>query len=139
MASTINMQDMRYLNLFEKITKIGTRFYFVYNGTIFFCVPKHLISKAVGEEGRNVRTMNNILRKRIRIIPMPIGIQHIRPFIETIVSPVTFKDVEVKDSEVILNAGNTQNKAALMGRNKVRLSEMQKIIHDFFGKEFRIA
>lgn len=129
---------MRYLNLFGKITRIDTRFYFIYNGTIFFCVPKDLISKAIGEEGRNVREMHNIIGKRIKIIPVPLGILHIKPFIETIVSPVTFKNVEVKGNEVILTAGNTQNKAALIGRNKVRLFEMQKIIHDFFGKEFRI-
>ena len=138
MTSTINMQDMRYLNLFGKITRIDTRFYFVYNGIVFFCVPKELISKAIGEEGRNVRTLHNIIGKKIKIIPVPLGIQHIKPFIDIIVSPVTFKNVEVKGNELILTAGNTQNRAALIGRNKVRLSEMQKIIHDFFGKEFRI-
>lgn len=139
MTSTINMQDMRYLNLFGKITRIDTRFYFIYNGVIFFCVPKPLISKAIGEEGRNVRTMHDILGKKIRIIPVPQGEFHIKPFIETIVAPVAFKDIEVRGNEVILTAGNTQNKAALIGRNKARLFEMQKIIKEFFGKEFRIA
>jgi hypothetical protein len=37
-----------------------------------------------------------------------------------------------------LTAGNTQNKAALIGRDKRRLLEMQKIIKDFFSRDFRI-
>lgn len=138
MESTISMQDMRYLNLFGNITKVNTRFCFVYNDTIYFCVPKHLLSRAVGQEGRNVKEMHNILGKRIRIIPMPQGVHHARPFIEAIVYPITFKNVEINNDEVVLTAGATQNRAMLLGREKRRLLEMQNIIRNFFGKNFRI-
>jgi hypothetical protein len=134
----INMQDMRYLNLFGKITRVSTRFCFKYNENIMFCVPKPLISKSVGEGGRNIKAISEILRKRIKVIPKPQGIRDIRNFIGAIIKPVTFKDLEVKDNEIILTAGN-QNKAALIGRNKRRFLEMQKIIKDYFGKEFRIV
>ena len=50
-------------------------------------------------------------------------------------TPVTQADLAA--NEIILNAG-MQSKAALIGRNKRRLLEMQKIVHDFFGMEFRI-
>jgi len=95
--------------------------------------------KAVGENAKNLKRMNEIIRKRIRVIPLPRGIQDAKVFIENIVSPVTFKDLEITDKEIILNAGGTQNKAALIGRDKKRLIEMQKIVNDYFGKEFRIA
>lgn len=137
MASTIDMQDIRYLNLFSKVTRINTRFCFKYNETIFFCVPKSLISKAIGEKAKNIKRINEVLRKRIKIIACPEGIQDIKSFIESIVSPVTFKELEVKDDLVILTAGG-QSKAALLGRNKRRLIEMQKIISDYFQKEFKI-
>ena len=131
------MQDIRHLNLFQRITGISTRYAIKYNEMIIFCVPKSLISKAIGEKAKNIRKISEILNKRIKVIPIPKGIQHIKEFIEAIVSPVTFKDLEIKDNEIILTAGN-QSKAALLGRNKRRLIEMQKIIKDFFGKEFRI-
>lgn len=137
MPNIIDMQDMRYLSLFAKIARINTRFCFMYNETLIFCVPKHLISKAIGPGAENIRKMSGIVKKRIKIVPAPSGIQHLRPFIEAIVSPVTFKGLEVKDNEVILTAG-IQSKAALLGRNKRRLLEMQKIVKNFFGKEFRI-
>jgi len=138
MIKTINMQDMRYLNLFGKITRINTRFCFKYNETIIFCVPKPLIFKAIGEGGKNIRQISEILKKRIRIVQSPQGIKDVKNFIEAIVKPVTFKDLEIKDNEIILTAGS-QSKAALIGRNKRRFLEMQKIIKDYFGKEFRIV
>ena len=120
-----------------KITQVGTRFCFEYNDAIFFCVPKQLISKAVGEEGKNVRRLSEIMRRRIKIIPQPRGIQHSKEFIQAIVNPVTFKELEIKDNEIVLTAGS-QSKAALIGRNKRRVLEMQKIVRNFFEKEFRI-
>ncbi len=137
MANTIDMQDMRHLNLFSKITRINTRYCFAYNGAIIFCVPKSFIPQALGEQGRNIRTMSEILGKRVRVIPVPRGLQDIRGFIQTIVKPVTFKDLQMINNEIVLTAGN-QSKAALIGRNKRRLFEMQRIVKDYFGKEFKI-
>jgi len=138
MISTLNMQDMRHLNLFSKITRIDTRHFVKYNNTIIFCVPKPLVMRAVGRDGENINRLSEILGKRVRVIPTPRGIQDARGFIQTIVKPATFKDLEVRGDEIILTAGNMQNKATLMGRGKIRLIEMQKIIKDFFGKEFKI-
>jgi hypothetical protein len=137
MATTIDMQVMRYLNLFEKITRVRTNFCFKYNETIFYCVPKPLIPQALGERARNIRRLSEILGRRIRIIPMPMGIEHAKQFIQNIVDPVTFRDIVINEMEIVLTAGS-QSKASLIGRNKRRLLEMQKIVKDFFGKEFRI-
>lgn len=138
MENTINMQDMRYLNLFEKMTRVRTRYCFKYNDFIIFCVPPHLVSASIGEQGNNIRRMSEILRKKIKVIPAPSGIYSAKQFIESIISPVRFKDLNIIDNEIVLTAGS-QSKAALIGRNKRRLLEMQKIIKDYFGKDFRIV
>ena len=138
MANTIDMEGLRHLQLFMNITRIQTRYCFNYNNTIIFSVPKPMLSKAVGREGANVKRISETLRKRVRIVASPNGEADLKKFIESIVSPVTFNEVEIKNNEVILTAGS-QTKAALIGRNKRRLLEMKKIIKDFFGKEFKIA
>jgi len=137
MTSTINMQDMRHLNLFERITKIRTRFCFKYNETIFFCVPKPLISRAIGGGGMNVKKISEILGRKIKVIAQPDKKYQVKEFIQDIISPVTFKDLQITENEIVLTAGSP-NKAALIGRNKRRLLEMKKIIKDFFEKDFRI-
>ncbi|MEK6827452.1 MAG: hypothetical protein AABX99_03140 [Nanoarchaeota archaeon] len=138
MVNTIDMQDIMHLNLFSQITRIDTRFCMKYNGAIIFCVPKNLLARAVGEQGKNLRRLSETLGKKIRIIPMPRGIHDARGFIQTIVKPITFKDLEIKENEMIITAGNIQSKAALIGRDKRRLIELEKIIENFFGKELRI-
>ena len=138
MVNTIDMQDIMHLNLFSQITRIDTRFCMKYNGAIIFCVPKNLLAKAVGEQGKNLRRLSETLGKKIRIIPMPRGIHDARGFIQTIVKPIMFKDLEIKGNEMIITAGNIQSKAALIGRDKRRLIELEKIVENFFGKELKI-
>ncbi|HEA46559.1 MAG TPA: hypothetical protein ENH99_02140 [Candidatus Pacearchaeota archaeon] len=137
MVNTIDMQEMRYLNLFERIMRVRTRFCLKYNEAIVFCVPKPLLSKAIGEGGKNIKKMSEVLRKRIKVVVAPQGIQDAESFIRAVVNPVTFKGIEISDNEIVVSGGS--NKAALIGRNKRRLLEMQKIVKGFFGREFRIA
>jgi len=138
MESTINMQDLRYLNLFEKITRISTRYCFKYNEILMFAVPRNLISRALGKNNENLKKISSILKKRIRVIPLPRKTTDAKFFIESIISPVDFKGLEIIDNKLILTAGS-QNKAALIGRNKRRLDEMKKIIKSFFGLEYKIV
>lgn len=137
MIKTIDMQDMRNLSLFEKITHVRTRFCFTYNETLMFCVEKSEIPMALGDRGSNLKRISDIIKKRVRIISKPNGIQDAKTFIQAVVAPVEFKDLEIKDNEIILTAG-MQSKAALLGRNKRRLLEMQSIVKDFFDVDFKI-
>jgi transcription antitermination factor NusA-like protein len=133
------MQDMRYLNLFSQITGVNTRFFAKYNDMLIFCVPKNFVFRAIGEDAQNLRQMSSIIKKKIRVVPMPRGIQDARLFIEGIIKPAIFKSMEITPIEIIITAGSMQNKATLIGRNKRRFLEMQKIIREFFNREFRIA
>jgi NusA-like KH domain protein len=138
MKGTINMQDMRYLNLFRNITRINTQSCFKYNQALIFCVPRALVPRAIGESGKNSRQLSKILDKKIKIIPAPQSLEDVKEFVKAVVSPNEFKDLEVKGDEVVIDAGS-MNKASLIGREKRRLLEMKKIIGDFFGKEVRIV
>jgi len=138
MANVLDMKDIRYINLFGQVTRISTRHCFMYNDAIVFAVPKHLISQAIGEGGKNVKRMSIVTKKKIKIIPMPLGIGHAEEFIKAVVSPVSFNGLEITDNEIVINAGS-QNKAALLGRNKRRFAELKEIVWNFFKKELRIV
>lgn len=129
------MRFIRYLNLFEKITRVTTKNCFEYNNAIVFAVHPSLISRAIGEQGNNVKEMSEILGKKIKVISLPFrGIEN---FIADIVSPIKFKSIEVSGSEIIINAGK-QSKAALIGRNRVRLEELNNVAKEYFEKEIKI-
>jgi transcription antitermination factor NusA-like protein len=132
MIKTLNMQFIRYANLFEKVTKIRTNHCFEYNNMIVFAVPRAFVRKAIGINNNNLKILSEILKKKIKIVAIPNGKEDIENFVSVIVSPVKFKALNIKDNDVIINA-NTQSKASLIGRNKVRLSEMQNILEQYFG------
>lgn len=137
MVNILDMQDLRYLNLFKKVTGVSTRYCFKYNDTIIFAVPMALVSRSVGEKGKNVKRISEITKKRIRIIASPGGDSDIQRFISAVINPVGFNKFEIIGNEIIITGGS-QNKAALLGRNKRRLLELQEIARGFFRKNLRI-
>lgn len=137
MTNVLEMKDLMNLQLFEKITHISTIDTFNYNNAVFFCVPKSQVAKAIGKSAINAKKISAITKKRIKIIAKPNGEKDAKSFIESIISPVTFTDLEIKNKEIILTAGSA-NKAALLGREKRRLKEMENIIKDQFSLGFKI-
>jgi NusA-like KH domain protein len=127
MAKTIDMQFMRYINLFEKISRVSTTNCFVYNNVIIFAVPKELVSTAIGPGASNVKRMSETLRKKIKVVTMPTGDAGIKKFIEEIVEPIKLNSLELKDGIVIVSA-DRQGKAMLIGRNRVREQELTEIL-----------
>lgn len=141
MADVIDMQLMRYINLFAKTTKIQTTKVFVYNNQIVFAIPKTKVSIAIGKGAVNVKKLNEILRKKIKVIAMPVVDDNrgISEFIKAVVAPIEFNGVEVREDSVIINAGR-QSKAALIGRGRQREKELADVLKNFFGiMKFRIA
>src|SRR3972149_11466070 len=99
MIDTINMQEMRYLNLFRKITQISTRFCFRYNDFIIFAVPRNLVSRAIGESGKNVKRISEIFGKKVKVVSYPSELHDVKRFIGAVVSPVNFKNLEINNEE----------------------------------------
>lgn len=141
MAETIDMQLMRYINLFARTTKVSTTKVFMYNNQIVYAVPKSKVSTAIGKSAVNVKKLSDILRKKIKIVVMPAVEDRagIAKFIEDVVSPVEFNKVDIKDGSVVITAGR-QSKAALIGRNRIREKEMAEVLKNFFHiVKFKIA
>ena len=131
------MQVMRYINLFTKISKVSPSHCFMYNNAAIFVVPENKVSLAIGDNGKNIKKMSEIIGKKVKVVLKPEGLEDAEKFISTITYPITIKNIEIDNNNLIINAGS-QSKAMLIGRNKVRLEEMKKIIKNYFGKEVKI-
>ncbi len=132
MIKILDMKFMRYVNLFNKITGLRCNHCFEYNNSIIFAVPRKFIVKAIGANNKNLEKLNRLIGKKIKIIAIPNGNEDIEGFVTIITKPVRFRGIEIRNDEVIINAG-PQSKASLIGRNKVRLSEMENILGQYFG------
>ncbi len=136
--TTINMQTIRYINLFRRVARVNTKDCFVYNNSIIYVVPGSMMRQALGDNGKNIKMIQETLGKKIRVVKEARDNRDVQRFIQDIVDPVSFKSLEVKEGHIILTAGSI-GKAALIGRNKRRLIELSKIMEDYFGKELKIV
>lgn len=136
MSRTLDMQFIRYMNLFEKISRVRAKHCFSYNNSIIFVIPSRFIPLAIGQNNSNLQKLSKILLKRIRIVPQPRAktLKEIKYFIETIISPVKFNELELKDQEAIITAG-MEDKARLIGRERIREKELKDILGQYFGIE----
>ncbi len=132
MVKVLDMQFIRYANIFYNVTKIRTNHCFQYNNTLIFAVPRNLIMRAIGPNNSNLTKLSNVLGKKIKIVAIPNGKEDMERFVSTITRPVRFKTIEVRDGEAVITA-NMQSKASLIGKNKARLDEMENILGQYFG------
>jgi NusA-like KH domain protein len=115
MDKIIDMQLMRYINLFRKVSGVSTMNCFVYNNQIVFAVPKMAMSKALGKGASNARKISETLRKRVKIIGLKKGEDSVASFIKDLVAPIEVGEVVVGEGDVKIS-GDRQSKAML---NKV--------------------
>ena len=138
MTAVIDMKAMRYINLLDKVSRVRTRKCFIYNNIIYFAVNKRQVSRAIGNAASNIKKIQEKTGKKVRIIKEADGKQDLKTFVEAIVSPAKLKSIEINENLLTITAGNKQNKASLIGRDKRRYEELKKILQDFFNLDLKI-
>lgn len=134
MKKVLDMQFIRYINLFGKITRVQAKHCFAYNNMLIYVVAQHDVAQAIGQNSINLEKISRILNKRIRIVAQPKlnSRQEIEEFIRTIICPVKFSGLEINGQEAVITAGR-ENKAQLIGRQRARQEELQDILEQYFG------
>ena len=134
MATIIDMQQMRYINLFSKISGVEPNSSFMYSGQLFYLVPFAKVSKAIGKDAINAKKLGSIVGKKIRVIATPNkeNESQVVKFVEDLTEPVEINKIEIKDSSVIISA-TRMSKANLIGRNRVKEKQLNKILKDVLG------
>ena len=144
MTKTFDMQFIRYINLFGRVTRITAKHCFLYNNTLVFVVSRNQIEEAIGKNNSNLRKLSEILGKRIRVIAEPHSIKDLKSFVSVLVSPIKFDSLEIAKgsdgSEEVVIKADLEGRSMLIGRNKARLEELKQIIEQYFEiKNVRIG
>lgn len=134
MKKVLDMQFIRYVNLFGKITRVQAKHCFAYNNMLIYVVAQQDVAQAIGQNTINLEKISRILNKRIRIVAQPKlnSRQEIEEFIRTIIYPVKFSCLEINGQEAVITAGR-ENKAQLIGRQRARQEELKDILGQYFG------
>jgi len=139
MTKTFDMQFIRYINIFGRVTQVPAKHCFAYNNMIVFVVPAAGVQMAIGRNNSNLKKLSAIIEKRVRIVSQPRGIGDLQGFVATIISPAQFEKLEVAEKtdsgqkEAIITTNGRENKAMLIGRERARERELKDILEQYFG------
>ncbi len=132
MKINLSLNSIRYLNLLEKISRVKAKNCFFYNNSLIFIIEKKDFSKAIGKNGKNMKILSSILKKRVRLIFFPKNKKEIENFFVELVKPIKLEEIKLKNNELFVKGG-LEERSIIIGRNRKGEKEILSILNDFFG------
>ncbi len=134
---TYDAQLMKTMSLFETVTKTSLKDCFNSGDILYFVVEPEHMGKAIGKQGKNAKMLENLLKRRIRILEYSADIA---TFIKNLVYPIIPKQVDINNDKVVITGQDTKSKALLIGRNSINLNNYKEIVKRYFEiNEIRVV
>ncbi|MBI5392910.1 NusA-like transcription termination signal-binding factor [Candidatus Woesearchaeota archaeon] len=140
MSIKYDKETLGLLSLFERISKAKVRDCFVdENKLLIFIVEQHELAKAIGKAGSNARMLENVFKRKIRIIEYN---PDIKQFIKNIVYPIPvaeIKQMEEDNAIYIITPQDSKSRGLLIGRAAQSLRYNESIAQRYFPiKELKV-
>lgn len=124
------------MSLFESITGAKLKDCIVEDNLIFI-VEEGEIGKAIGKKAANVRMVENVLKKKIRIIEFSSDVSI---FVRNLVYPIKVESVSQENGILTIEAKGIETKSRLIGRDRGNLENIKKIVKRYFSiDEIKVA
>ena len=118
---------MKLMTLFESMTGAKLKDC-ILNERLLFIVEENEIGKAIGKKGSNIKRLENMLNKRIKVVEFN---QDVLQFIKNLLYPLQTSGIENND-DVIEIKSDTKTKSLIIGRNQQNLKNLISIVKRFF-------
>lgn len=128
----IDITLIGYITTFENITGTNVKDCFINkNNQVVFVVKPGQGSKAVGKNAFNLKRIEKLLHKKIKIIEFN---EKPEEFVKHAIYPLKSPEIKLtENNEVIIKTDSTHLKALLLGRDKANLKELQEIVKKYFN------
>lgn len=132
-----DMTAMKFMSLFESITRAKLKDCIVRENMILFIVHPGEIGKAVGSKGVNVRKLERALNKKVKIVefsPEPVN------FIKNLIHPLQVKEITEDEGVYTLTPLDLKTRGMLIGRNASHLRAYEDVVKRYFPvKELKVV
>lgn len=125
--------SMKVISLFETITGASVKDCFdAEDGRLIIAVNEGEIGKAIGKGSVNVKKIENVLKKKVRIIEFSPDLEK---FIRNVVYPLKVAEIAVEGGIAVLTAADHQTRGLLIGRSAQNLRGYETIVKRYFPVE----
>ncbi len=131
-----NIDAIKFMSLFETITRAKIKDCIIKETLVLFIVQPNEVGKAVGPKGANVKKLEQILKKRVKIVEFasePVN------FIKNLVHPLQVTEIIEDEGVYTMTPADLKTRGLLIGRNAAHLRSYEEIIKRFFPiKELKV-
>lgn len=132
MGIKIDVDTIKTISLFEKITKTHVKDCFDFGERLTFIVGEGEAAKAVGKKGANVVKFEKMFKRKLKIAEFsPDMLQ----FIKNFVHPLKLREISQEGNIVIMSGVDMNTNGLLIGRNAQNLRALEKVVQKFFEVE----
>ena len=125
-----NADLLKIMSLFETITRTGIKDCFIDdNSLLTFVVNDFEIGKAIGKNASNVKRLENMLKRKIKIVAFnssPVQ------FVKNLIYPLTDVEVEQQGNIILIKGHDTKTKGFLIGRDQSNIKNNINIMKKYF-------
>ncbi len=127
---------MQYISIFESLTSAKVKDCIV-NEQILFIVNENDMGKAIGKHGSNVKRIENMMKKRIRLVEFN---NDVKQFVQNLIYPVQAKEIKEENGIVSIYCNDIKSKGILIGRDRHNIKFINDIVKRHFGiNEVKVA
>lgn len=127
---------MKIISIFESITGAKLKDC-ILNERLLFIVEENEIGKAIGKKGSNIKRLENMLKKRIRVIAFNYDVLQ---FIRNLLYPLQVLNIENNDNIITITGPDVKTKGLIIGRNRQNLNNLMAIVKRYFDiKDIKVV
>ena len=127
---------MKYMSMFESLTGAKLKDC-ITDDNIMFIVQENDMGRAIGKNGINIKRMEGLLKKRIKLIEFN---NNVAKFVGNLINPIKAKEIKEEEGIVNIYAEDVKTKGMLIGRERHRINSINNIVKRYFRiKEVKVA
>ena len=127
---------MQYISIFESLTAAKVRDCIV-NEQMLFIINENDMGKAIGKQGSNVKRIENMMKKKIRLVEFN---DNIAQFVQNLIYPIKAKEIKEENGIVSIYCDDVKSKGMLIGRDRHNINFVNDVVKRHFGiNEIKVA
>ncbi len=122
---------MQYISIFESLTSAKVKDCIV-SEQILFIVSENDMGKAIGKQGSNVKRIENMMKKRIRLVEFNDDVVQ---FVQNLIYPINAKEIKEENGIVSIYCNDIKSKGMLIGRDRHNINFINNVVKRHFEVE----
>jgi len=120
---------MKFISLFETLTGTSVKDC-IDNEIMTFVVAENQIAQAIGKNGSNVRRVEHVLNRKIKIVEFN---PNVLKFTANYIYPIKAIEIKEDNGVVFIKGADTKTKGLLIGRDAKNLKTLQSVVQRHFN------